>query len=549
MSIVTFNCKECQKPSSYEQEDWDCFKKFGFEPQELCFECDQKQRLCFRNERALYTRKCDATGETIISIYSSDKPYKVYKSDYWYGDKWDALSYGRDFDFNRPFFEQFKELQLQVPRLALTNINAVNSDYCNSAYGNKDSYLIFGGDFNQNCLFGTLCMSNVGSLDLDYSNFNELCYVMGDTLNSYGCRVTFDSKNCNNCYFISDCIGCSECILCTNLANQSYCINNQKYSKEEYLQKKQELINGSYVQQQKNFGDFLDLLKKRKVKYIHTVSCQDCSGDYIKNSKNCKNCFDVSESQDLRNIIFASKEKDCFQSCLLGDDAELLYQCVSVMKCYNIQFSFFIADSSNIQYCDFIQNSQNLLGCTGLKNQQYCILNKKYSKEDYEKLYAKIVEHMKKNGEWGKFLPKDLACFGYNESTSSAYYPLTKEQALKEKFQWKDEDEKTAQPQRLKIPDQIKDFTDAMVNEILLCLDCHKNFKIVNQELQFYRKMDIPVPRICSECRHKQRMQIRNPRQLFERICSNCSKKLQSTYAPKRPETVLCEECYLKEIY
>ncbi len=151
--------------------------------------------------------------------------------------------------------------------------------------------------------------------------------------------------------------------------------------------------------------------------------------------------------------------------------------------------------------------------------------------------------------EWGKFLPKDLACFGYNETTSQQYYPLKKEQALKEGFQWKDEDEKISQPQRLKVPDHVKDFTDGMLNEILSCEDCHKNFKIVAQELKFYRKMDIPSPRICSECRHKKRMQIRNPRQLFERICSNCSKKLQSTYAPDRPETVLCEECYLKEVY
>lgn len=138
------NCQDCGLSFEPSAEEKALCKKFNVEPQDLCFDCAQKQRLCNRNERTLYTRKCDATGKTIISIYSPDSPYKAYKADYWHSDKWDPLSYGRDFDFNRPFFEQFHELKIQVPRLALSNINPVNSDYCNMCVGNKNSYMIFG---------------------------------------------------------------------------------------------------------------------------------------------------------------------------------------------------------------------------------------------------------------------------------------------------------------------------------------------------------------------------------------------------------------------
>jgi len=31
---------------------------------------------------------------------------------------------------------------------------------------------------------------------------------------------------------------------------------------------------------------------------------------------------------------------------------------------------------------------------------KYCILNKQYSKEEYEELVPKIIEHMQKTGEW-----------------------------------------------------------------------------------------------------------------------------------------------------
>jgi hypothetical protein len=40
------------------------------------------------------------------------------------------------------------------------------------------------------------------------------------------------------------------------------------------------------------------------------------------------------------------------------------------------------------------QNVSHLFGCIGLRNQQYCILNKQYTKEEYEKTVALIIEHM-----------------------------------------------------------------------------------------------------------------------------------------------------------
>jgi hypothetical protein len=48
-------------------------------------------------------------------MYSPDKSYKVYSQDEWWSDKWDAMDYGRDFDFSRGFFEQINELIINVP--------------------------------------------------------------------------------------------------------------------------------------------------------------------------------------------------------------------------------------------------------------------------------------------------------------------------------------------------------------------------------------------------------------------------------------------------
>jgi hypothetical protein len=543
------SCKQCHSPFNTSAEELVLYEKFGVTPSDLCFYCLQKGRLAFRNASSLYHRKCDATGADIISIFSPDKPYKVYKSDYWYSDAWDALSYGLDFDFSRPFFEQLKELQLKVPRLALSSVNSVNSDYCNTAYGNKNSYLIFGGDENEDSMFGHLCMRNIRCLDLDFSNQNELSYMLGDSLQCYGCQFVFDSKNCNACAFISDCIGCNDCILCTNLVNQSYCIRNQQYTKEEYFQKKAELLNGTYSGQKSLFEEFKDLLKRRVVKYAHTVSSQDCSGDYIKNSKHCVRCFDVAESEDLTDIIFASKSKDCFNCSMLGDKSELCYQMVSNYAGFNNRFSFFVIDSSGIEYSDFILNSQNLFGCVGLRNKQYCIFNKQYSKLDFENLRAEIVRHMKKTGEWEQFLPPHLSCFGYNETTAYDYFPMSREEALAQGFQWKDTEEKLSGTATFSVSDFIGDVPDSIFQGVLACEACRRNFKIVAQELDFYRQLQLPIPRRCPDCRHALRSSLRNPRQLWDRSCAKCSVAIQSSYAPERPEVVYCEKCYLEAIY
>jgi hypothetical protein len=532
-----------------EQEDIALAKKFGCPPLNLSFIEAQRRRLCFRNEKALYNRKCDATGENIISIYSTDKPFKVYKSDYWYGDNWDPLEYGQEFDFSRPFFEQFEELNLKVPRVALSNVNNTNSDYCNMTAYNKNCYLIFGGDLNEDCMYGTLGMRNNSCLDTDFSNENELCYEVSDIINCYNCHFAFNSNNCSNCYFINDCIGCFECILCTNLVKKSYCIENTQYSKEEYFSKKHELINGKTSNYKKAFEKFKKMNSNRTVKYSHTINCTDCTGDYLKNSKNCKNSFDTSDSEDCKNIVFSSKCKDCFECSSLGDDSELCFNLQSTFKAYQSKLGYFIIESSDIEYSKYILNCKNIFGCIGLKHKQNCILNKQYSSEEFKKLREKIVDHMKKTEEWGQFFPSRLSDFGYNETTAHAYFPLTKEEALQKGFLWKDEEEKTPITQTINVSDAIEDVDESITKEILQCENCQKNYKILIQEFHFYKKNEIPIPTFCPKCRDERRKKLRNPRQLWDRKCSKCNIELKSSYSPDRPETILCEKCYLKEVY
>ena len=142
--IQTKTCRHCSVPFPITDKDLEFYekvsptfngKKYSIPSPTLCPDCRQQRRLSFRNERKLYKRKCDATGRDIISIYSPDKPFRVYHQDFWWSDKWDPMEYGRDFDFGKGFFEQFGELLREVPMCQLTSeyLQQENCDYTNNS--------------------------------------------------------------------------------------------------------------------------------------------------------------------------------------------------------------------------------------------------------------------------------------------------------------------------------------------------------------------------------------------------------------------------------
>ena len=78
---------------------------------------------------------------------------------------------------------------------------------------------------------------------------------------------------------------------------------------------------------------------------------------------------------------------------------------------------------------------------------------------------------------------------------------------------------------------------------------CTQAFKIIPNELQFYRKMKIPLPILCPNCRHFERLERRNPMKLWSRNCAKCKKEIMSSYSLNSSETVYCEKCYQQEVY
>jgi hypothetical protein len=176
-----------------------------------------------------------------------------------------------------------------------------------------------------------------------------------------------------------------------------------------------------------------------------------------------------------------------------------------------------------------------------------------YTKEEYENTRKMLIQEMKKRGEYGEFFPPALSPFGYNETHGDIYMPMTREDALKKGFCWQDtilvtKGRGTLAPDA--IPDEIKDVDISITKEALTCVLCERNYNVVLPEVEFYKRMNIPIPRHCPECRYRRRIGLRPPRKLWHRKCMKpgCMNEFETSYAPEREEIVYCESCYQQEV-
>jgi hypothetical protein len=227
-----------------------------------------QRRLAWRNERKLYKRKCDSSGKDIISMYSNDKPYKVYEQSIRRGDQWDAMSYGKAIDGTKLFLDQLKELMFDVPVPSLsTNFTSMtNSEYNNQVGYLKNCYLLVNSDYDEDCYYGKginrcfKCVDNHKIYD---------CEMMYQCANCNTCALShylFDSERCNNCYFSTNLLNCDFCFGSYNLVGQKYHFFNKKLSKEEWEQQTKEfLTTHTYPEILEKFREFAS---NRVVKYM-----------------------------------------------------------------------------------------------------------------------------------------------------------------------------------------------------------------------------------------------------------------------------------------
>jgi len=551
MESKTKKCQNCKADFTIEPEDFEFYEKIGVPEPGKCPRCRQQHRILFRNFKTLYKRESDKSGKPIISQYSEKAPFPVYATNEWWSDDWDAKDYGREVDFNRPFFDQINDLWQVVPRANVSNVQSVNCQYSNMVLGSKNCYLVFGCVDDEDCAYGHIVWNSTDCLDCLYVYKSELCYECIDVLDSSKLFYSQESENCFDSVGLFDCKGCSNCIGCVSLRQKNYHIFNEKVGKEKYKEflKEHPLHNPASIEF--ILSNQLELRKELPHQHFFGSHNSNVTGNHIYNSRNVFHGFDVKEGEDSKSLFTARKMLDS-HDVSFSIDSELAYHVVASKGRGNM-LSHNAINCTNACYSDNCFGSNNIFGCAGLRSAEYCILNKQYSKEEFNQLRAKIVEHMKKTGEWGEYFAIKISPFAYNESIVSEYMPLTKQEAIKQGFRWEGDIPATKGQETIDyedLPRNPKLYTDSLTNEIFKCRDCEKNYRLIPQEISFFKKLGLPIPDKCFNCRHQKRMDMRNPRMLWPGACSKCGAEFETSYSPKKQKEfkIYCHECYLKEV-
>jgi len=467
-------CQVCKKEFTIYPQDKDFYTRMGVPAPGFCFSCRLQQLMAYRNERILYPSKCELCGKVTLTSFPPTHLAKNYCNECWYGDKWDPFDYGRDYDFSRSFFEQFYELQQIVPPQVLTVFSSVNCDFTNCASWNKNCYLISGANYNEDLLYGNYVNYDKYSVDLSFTHKSELSYENIDCENNYHVRWATDSADCTDCAMIHDCRGCMECFCCTGLRQAKYHILNKQYSEEEYKKKMAEIDLGSYLTVQRYLIQWQKLKGDAIYKYYHGSKNESSTGDYFYYSKDCHYVFDATEIEGCAYVQWFHKSRNCYDIMAWGFGAENCYFGTEVGdRASFLKFTRSCKEGShNLEYCHLCMGSRECFGCYGLQNSEYCIFNKKYPEKEYKELKEKIIEQMKKSGEYGQYFPVKYSPFSYNETIANDYFPLSKEEVLARGWRWQDKlpgvydkGTKTAKD----LPDNIKDIDEKIKKAVLVC--------------------------------------------------------------------------------
>ncbi|MEA3399533.1 MAG: hypothetical protein U9R00_03440, partial [Patescibacteria group bacterium] len=154
--------------------------------------------------------------------------------------------------------------------------------------------------------------------------------------------------------------------------------------------------------------------------------------------------------------------------------------------------------------------------------------------------------------KYGEFFPTEMFPFAYNESIAQEFFPKTKEEALNQGYSWTEPEDRNYSITLNDVPDNIKDIDDSITKEIIGCehkgecnQQCTTAFKIIPDEFQFYKANNIPLPNLCPNCRHYERLNQRNPIILKKDLCKKCNSEIETV---SKNGIIYCKKCYQNEV-
>ncbi|MBI4133203.1 hypothetical protein HY478_01165, partial [Candidatus Uhrbacteria bacterium] len=376
MQRETRQCQSCGESFVIDEADFGFYEKMAVPAPTFCPHCRMLRRFVFRNVHHLFRKREATEGREVFSMYPQQVVVKVYELDYWNSDAWDPLTYGRDYDFSRPFFEQFKELLYEVPWPAKSELRMVNSPYSNNAGGFKNCYLCFNGDDFENSAYVITGYLARESFDLFEARHTELSYEGYMIDESFKVFYSVNCEECHEVWFSRNMVGCQNCFGCVNLRNKTYHLFNEKVGKERYDAFMSAFNSGSHEAVEEMKERARGFWTKHPMKYALLINNQNATGEHIERSKNIKFSYGVHEAENVaysQNI--SPPASDLYDYTTWGVSVSQMYETLTCGEETSIiKFAWECWPSSTeIEYSAHCRSSSNLFGCVGLNKKKHCI--------------------------------------------------------------------------------------------------------------------------------------------------------------------------------
>ena len=135
------------------------------------------------------------------------------------------------------------------------------------------------------------------------------------------------------------------------------------------------------------FSQFQALQNKVPRQSLITEANENCP--YVNLVGDSKSSYLIFGSVDCEDCMYGSPyESFACVDTLAIVNSQHCYECVDCEKLYDCMYCQNCNNSSTLLYCFGLEGCQDCLGCVGLVNVQYCMFNKQYSKEEYQKVLA-----------------------------------------------------------------------------------------------------------------------------------------------------------------
>lgn len=547
-------------------------------------------RMLFRNDRVFYKWKSDHSWKWVISLYPPWSKATVYETNERYKDFRDPKLFALD----RVPWESIKSKILQVthavPRMNVDWLGSTNSDFCNYCWYCKDCYMDIAWENNQSCYFCLFTKYAEYCVDCSFAYNSQRCY---ECISIYDTNKSIYSEyleNCFECSFSFDLKNCSNCLFCWNLRNQSYCILNKQVSKEEYIKTYNSIINWSWKSFTWAKDQFEWLRTHFVVPWLTRSQTEYAYGNNLKNIKNWIFCFNAKECEDSSYLYDVLDAKNCLDLNYSLYHPESSYQLMSTLDLKQSICNVATHHSHHVYYCQLCNNSQHLFWCVWLNNKEYCIFNKQYTKKTYFDTLEKILQQRIAIWKRGTFFDTSLCLHPYNDTVAQEYFPI---KSLTIKWtdtcidkNWygnvtiqdrslllsdatldlwwskkidilrrnKKEDPRVPENNSTisidQLPDTIHDVeTSDLSSKIIVHSKKKKPFRLIWAEIEFYKKMNLPLPRFHPDTRHNKRSERRPQRSLILTLWNASWVSILSTLWKRERYTTVSQSEYEKIIY